>query len=206
MVKTDEEAMALLFGLGLRASLESTNLLTGQQSVALEFMHDASPVEIKKEGADFVIPTTETSGFAGLASSATEVLNKVNTIPFAQIGASLNGILASVNKATDGPELKEAVNNLAATLAVAHDLVKKADAGAGPAMKQLPEIAASLQKALVSVNKLAGSLNDGYGNDTKFQRDLDRLLVQTDDAVRTISAFVDLMSRHPEALIKGRSE
>jgi paraquat-inducible protein B len=204
--KTDEEAVAAMLDKGLRARLESANLLTGQQVVALDFVVDAPHAAVVMEGADFVIPTAEGGGFSGLAASATAVLSKVNTIPFAEIGTNLNGILGSVNKATEGPELRAAIENLAATLAAAHDLVEKIDGGASPAMKQLPQIAASLHTALGSVNKLALSVDDGYGDDTKFHRDLDRLLVQTDEAVRAINGLADLLSRHPEALIKGRPE
>ncbi len=70
--------------------------------VALDFVPDAPPAEVTKDGEDFVLPTTEGGGFAGLASSATDLLDKVNTIPFDQIGKNLNGILKSVNDAA-GP-------------------------------------------------------------------------------------------------------
>ena len=179
--KTDDEAVTAMLNLGLRANLESANLLTGQQTVALEIVHDATPAAISKDGEDFVIPSVESGGFAGLTSSATDVLNKINTIPFTNIGTSLDAILGSLNKATDGPQLKAAVNNLATALATA-------------------------QKTLVTFDKLAVSVDSGYGNDTKFYRDLDRLLVQTNEAVNSIRAVTDMMSRHPEALIKGRSQ
>jgi paraquat-inducible protein B len=48
-------------------------------------------------------------------------------------------------------------------------------------------------------------LDSGYGDNTQFNRDLDRLLVQLNDAVRSIRALADLLQRHPEALLKGRS-
>jgi paraquat-inducible protein B len=50
------------------------------------------------------------------------------------------------------------------------------------------------------------SLDNGYGDNTKFNRDLERLLLQLTDAVRSIHALTDLLGRHPEALIKGRPE
>ena len=39
----------------------------------------------------------------------------------------------------------------------------------------------------------------------KLKRDIDRLLPQITDAARSIRALADLLSRHPEALIKGRT-
>ena len=59
---------------------------------------------------------------------------------------------------------------------------------------------------LTNANKLVLSLDNGYGDNTKFNRDIDRLLAQANDALRSIRALADLLARHPEALIKGRPE
>jgi len=198
--KTDQESVEAVLSKGLRASLASASLITGQQVVALDFVPDAPQATVTMEGEDFVLPTTEGGGFAGLASSATDLLDKVNKMPFEQIGANLNGILKSVNDATQGPQLKKAVADLSAMLASAQGMVQRLDT------KQLPEISAGLQKTLASANKLVLSLDTGYGDNTKFNRDLDRLMVQANDAVRSIRALADLLARHPEALLKGRPE
>src|SRR6266436_2002376 len=198
--KNDQESVEAVLSKGLRASLASASLITGQQVVALDFVSDAPPAAVTMEGEDFVLPTTEGGGFAGLASSATDLLDKVNKMPFEQIGANLNGILRSVNDATQGPQLKKAVSDLGAMLASAQGMIQRLDT------KQLPEISAGLKKTVASANKLVLSLDTGSGDNTKFNRDLDRLMVQANDAVRSIRALSDLLARHPEALLKGRSE
>ncbi len=198
--KTDQESVEAVLSKGLRASLQSASLITGQQVIALDLVPDAPPAAVTMEGEDFVLPTTEGGGFAGLASSATDLLDKVNKMPFEQIGANLNGILKSVNDAAQGPQLKKALSDLSAMLASAQGMIQRLDT------KQLPEISAGLQKTLASANKLVLSLDTGYGDNTKFNRDLDRLMVQASDAVRSIRALTDLLARHPEALLKGRPE
>jgi paraquat-inducible protein B len=195
---TDAEGMAALLKRGLRASLQSASLITGQQNVALEFVPDAPPAEVSMDGPDYVVPSTEGGGFAGLSASATELLNKVNTMPFEKIGKNLDGILASFNDATKGPELKKTLTDLSGMIASAQGMIQRLDA------RQLPELSASLQKTLTSANKLVLSLDSGYGDNTKFNRDLDRLMVQANEAVSSIRALADLLARHPEALIKGR--
>ena len=196
--KTDEEAAEGVIKKGLRASLQSASLITGQQVVALEFVKDAPPEPVTKDGEDFVLPTTEGGGFAGLASSANVLLGKVNSIPFDQIGQSLNGILKSVNDMTQGPQLKKALTDLSAMIGSAQGMVQRLDT------KQLPQLTADLEKTLTSANKLVLSLDSGYGDNTKFSRDLERLMAQTTDAVRSMRALADLLARHPEALVKGR--
>jgi paraquat-inducible protein B len=195
---TDEESVQAFLKQGLRASLQSANLITGQQNIALDFIADAPPAEFKMDGPDFVVPATEGGGFTGLTASATELLNKVNTMPFDQIGKNLDGILKSVNDAAQGPQLKKALTDLAAMIASAQTMIRNLDT------KQLPELVSGLQKTLTNANKLVLSLDSGYGDNTKFNRDMDRLLAQANDALRSIRALSDLLARHPEALIKGR--
>jgi len=201
---TDAESMDALLKKGLRASLQSGNLITGQQNVALEIDTDAPPTEVTMDGPDYVVPATEGGGFAGLTASATELLNKVNTMPFDKIGKDLEGILKSVNDVAQGPQMKKALTELSAMIASAQNMVQSLNSGLSPAAKQLPEVTAGLQKTLANANKLVLSLDSGYGDNTKFNRDLERLLVQANDSLRSISALSDLLARHPEALIKGR--
>jgi paraquat-inducible protein B len=198
--KTEREAVEAVLQKGLRASLQSASLITGQQQVTLEFDPNAPPVEVSIDGSDYVIPSTEGGGFAGLTASATELLNKVNTMPFDQIGKSLEGILKSTNDMVAGPQMKKALTDLTAMIASAQGMIQRLDT------KQLPQLSADLEKTLTSANKLVLSLDNGYGDNTKFNRDLDRLMVQANDAVRSLRSLSDLLARHPEALIKGRPE
>ena len=202
--KTDAEAVDAMLKKGLRASLQSSNLITGQQQVALDFDTDAPPAEVSMNGPDYVIPATEGAGFAGLTASATELLNKVNTMPFEQIGKSLEGILKSTDDMVRGPQMKKALTELTAMIASAQSMVQNLNSSVTPASKQLPELVTGLQKTLTNANKLLLSLDSGYGDNTKFNRDLERLLVQANESLRSISALADLLARHPEALVQGR--
>ena len=85
------------------------------------------------------------------------------------------------------------------------DIAAKLDKDATPALKRLPDIAVQLQDAVTKANKLIGSVDKGYGDTSKFNRELDRLLPQLTDAARSIRSLADLLTRHPEALIKGRT-
>ena len=94
--------------------------------------------------------------------------------------------------------MKKTLTDLAGMIASAQGMVQRLDT------KQLPELASGLEKTLTSANKLVLSLDNGYGDNTKFSRDLERLLVHTNEAVRSLRSLTDLLARHPEALIKGR--
>jgi paraquat-inducible protein B len=202
--KTDREAVEAVLKKGLRAALQSASLITGQQQVALEFDPNAPPAPLEMNDGHFILPTTESAGFASLAASATDLLNKVNTIQFDKLGQNLNQLLQSTNNLVSAPQLHESLAKLSATLSMAETFTRNLNSGTTPALKQLPDMSTQLKKTLDNTNKLLVSLDAGYGDNTKFSRDLDRLLIQTTDALTSLRALSDLLARHPEALIKGR--
>jgi paraquat-inducible protein B len=205
LFKDDTVGVEFMVSRGLRATLQSANLITGQLLVALEFVPDAPPATVSEEDGAFVMPTLGAGGFSGLADSATELLRKVNTIPFDSLGRSLTATATGLDNLVNGPELKQALMTLNATLSGVQATVQHLDSGISPAVKRLPEMAASLETATTSANRLLLSLQSGYGDNTQFSRDLNRLLSQLNDATRSIRSLADLLARHPEALIKGRT-
>ena len=76
----------------------------------------------------------------------------------------------------------------------------------GPTLKRLPEIAGSLQATLKQSNQLMQSAQTGYGDNSQLHRELDRLMLQLGDAVRSIGSLADLLAKHPEALVRGRTD
>jgi len=53
-------------------------------------------------------------------------------------------------------------------------------------------------------NRLIGSADAGYGQNSQFNRDLQRLLDQASDTARSVRILADYLDQHPEALIRGR--
>ncbi|HEY2870992.1 MAG TPA: MlaD family protein [Reyranella sp.] len=190
---------------GFRATLDTSSLLTGTKVVAIKQIPDAPPAAIGIDGDEFVIPSSESGGLDSITASAAQLLTKINRIDFAAIGAGLAGTAKGLDGIVNGPQLKNTLASLEGTLADARDFARKLDAGAGPAMGKLPDIANQLDSAITQINRLATSLNSGYGGDSRFNRELDRLMPQLNEAVRSFRALADLLSRHPEALIQGRS-
>ena len=204
--KLDPEQLAdEMIRRGMRATLQSASLITGQKVVALERVEDAPPARLEKLGSAFIVPAVETAGFDSLAKSAGDLLSKLNGIDYQKIGRSLAAAAVGLDNTINGEQLKRTLAALEATMVDVRDIAKRLDVEGTPALKRLPAIAQQLQDSLTQANRLFGSLNAGYGDDSRFRRDLDRLLPQLTDAARSIRALADLLSRHPEALIKGRT-
>ena len=145
-------------------------------------------------------------GLAGLQASAGELLRNVNAIPFASIGQSVATITRNFSTLSNGPQLQQTLNAVAGTMTSAESAIKKLETEMGPTLKQLPAVATQLQASLKQMDGLMHSVNTGYGDNTQFHRDLDRLMAQLNDAVRSFQALADLLTRHPEALVRGRTD
>ena len=92
------------------------------------------------------------------------------------------------------------------TLTDADTLVRHLNTATGPLEQKLPEIIAELDSTSKRLNTLVGSLQAGYGGSSRFNQDASRLLVQLTDTARSFRVLADLLTRHPEALIRGRTD
>jgi len=189
---------------GLRATLQTPNLLLGQKIVALVFEPDAPPAEMTQEGNTFVVPADENGGFDSLIAGASELMSKINRIDFDGIGASLARTFKGLDNTVNGPEMKNTLASLNSAMADVKNIAHQLDTDAGPALKRLPAISAELEDSLAKINKLVSSLNTGYGGDSRFNRETERMIQQISDAARSLRSLTDLLSRNPEALITGR--
>jgi paraquat-inducible protein B len=190
---------------GLRIKLESSNILTGSKQLAMDVFPDAPAAELTKENDSYVIPVLDGGG-EDVMTAASNLVSRLNSLPFESIGQNLNQMLAGANKLANDKQLPEAIASLQATLASAQTLVNNLNHGVTPVTKRLPAIAAGLQDAVDRTNKLLASVNDGYGGDSRFSRDVTRLMSQLSEAASSLRVLADLLTRHPEALIRGRTD
>jgi paraquat-inducible protein B len=198
-----EQVTASLVRQGMRAVLESSNFLTGQKDIALSYIPGAPPAELGHEGNALLLPS-ESGGLDNITASISDIVTKLDKIPFDQIGRDLAGTMRSVNQTVSGPDLRDAVHNLNTTLADIGQLARHANAGLTPALARLPKLSADLQQAAERANMLLG--DGGYGVNSDMQHNISRLLDQVNDAVRSIRLLADFLDRHPEALIRGRTK
>lgn len=197
--------MAELVRRGLRVKLESANILTGQKQLAIDLYRDTGAGQLSKDGDAYVVPVLGGSA-DDPATAATNLVNRLNDIPFESIGRNLDQTLAGVNALVNDKQLSQSLAELHATLAGAQALVTNLNRGLAPITQRMPAIAAGLENSIKRTDKLIGSLESGYGGDSRFSRDAGHLMSQLSDAARSIRVLTDLLSRHPEALIRGRTD
>lgn len=174
---------------GLRAQLSSANLLTGQLLVSLEFTPNATPAALAMDGNTIVLPSTN-GGLGSILASASDLAQKFDRLPLDELTANLNATLRSANGALSGVE----------------QLARTTNQGVAPAMRRLPEITAELQGTLTGANRFLAQADRSYGGDSHLAHELDRAMTELADTARSIRQLADFLDRHPEALIRGRTE
>lgn len=190
---------------GLRIKIESGNILTGSKQLAMDVFPSAPPDDLRKQNGDYVIPVLGGSG-DDVVSAATNLLSRLNGLPFEAIGQNLNQLLAGASTLVNDKQIPATLTSLHETLVSTQALVNSLNKGVTPAAQRLPAIAAGLEAAVDRTNKLVASLDTGYGGDSRFSRDVTRLMSQLSDAALSLRVLADLLTRHPEALIRGRTD
>ncbi|MCQ8241880.1 MlaD family protein [Acetobacteraceae bacterium KSS12] len=186
---------------GLRAETDSSNLLTGSSIISLAFVPKAPPVEVVTEDNALVLPS-QSGGLSGIMESLSTVSAKLAAMPLDQIGDNVNSLLAHADGTLNGPDVKQSLRELNATLRNAQSLTARADQGLAPLMQRLPQITQQLQQAVTHADSVLSS----YGGSSDFHRNLEQTLHQLNDTVRSLRLFVDFLNRHPSALLFGRGK
>lgn len=190
---------------GLRVKLDSASLLTGQKQLAMDIYPGTPPAALHKQGDSYIIPVLP-GGSEDIMTAAGALMAKLDAIPFQQIGDNLSKTLAGLNGLVNGPDLQQSIASLHTTLAGANTLVQRLNSSTGTLPQKLPEIITELDAASKRLNALVASVQSGYGGNSDFSRDANRLLAQLTDTARSFRVLADLLTRHPEALIRGRTD
>lgn len=132
---------------GLRAQLRTGNLLTGQLYIALDIFPDAPPVsDFKVEGDPVRIPTVA-SNLDQLQQQLTSVVDKIDKIPFDQIGSELPLLLDSTSRLLVrldkelAPEVRLTLRQIRQSMALAGNLLRQDAPLPGSAERALQELA-----------------------------------------------------------------
>jgi paraquat-inducible protein B len=190
---------------GLRVQLQSSNFLTGAKDLNLDVFKNAGAADLGRDGNNFVLPVLG-NGSDDIGTAATNLVNRLNDIPFAQIGQNASTMLAGASALLNDKRLSESVASLQTTLTSAQQLVANLNHGLTPLTQRMPAVANQLEDVVKHLDTLSGSIESGYGGDSRFNRDMSRMMNQLSDAARSIRVLADLLARHPEALFRGRTD
>ncbi len=154
-----EERWKNMVARGLRAQLQTGNLLTGQLLVSLDFHPDAPPAEIDWSGSVPKLPTVP-SPIEELKASLTKFVGRLSSMPLDQIGTNLNQTLKQLS-ALSGTLNDDMMPSLVATLEQAETALASADSLIAPdaqASTELRRLLFELADAAQAIRRLAEQL------------------------------------------------
>jgi paraquat-inducible protein B len=70
---------------------------------------------------------------------------------------------------------------------------------------QINKTLTALTNTLTTVNATLGGLDQSYGADSDFQRNLEQLMAQANSTLRSVDELTSYLDRQPSALLRGRS-
>ena len=188
---------------GLRAKVQSGNLLTGQLYVALDFVPKAAKATVDENAAALTIPSLPGGGFNDLQPQLAEILAKLNRVRFDEIGSSVERTLKSANAATDTLQdtLKSAgaaSRSLQETLTSANKTIRELTPEAQRALADVRQTLQHAQAALASLERNVAQ------TDAPLQRNANQALLELQRAAQALRQLGDYLQRHPESLLRGK--
>jgi len=172
---------------GLRGQLKTGSYLTGELYVAFEYFPDAPKPKLDWSRDPLELPVVA-GGFANIEAKLSSILTKVDNMPLNAIGTEVKDALASLNQ----------------TLKEADKLVRNVDAQLVPeGTKTLEEMRRAMSSADRVLKNTDATL---FGKDSPAPQDLRDTLQEVTRAARSVRILVDYLERHPEMLIRGKTE
>ncbi|MDN6321799.1 MAG: intermembrane transport protein PqiB [Halomonas sp.] len=162
-----------MFGLGLRASLKSSSLLTGALFVDLNFQRDLADEYAAERFSDRAVFPTVPGGFAQIQAQVTDLLDKLNALEVEPLLTGLDRNLqasesmlnevrevsTSLNQLLNDPETQAVGGNLNATLEELRSTLQGLSPSS-PAYQELTTAIERLDRLMRDLQPLTCTLND----------------------------------------------
>ena len=181
LAEQNKLSMERLVQTGMRARLQTGNLLTCQLYVDLDVFPEAAPAQIRYAGKYPQLPTVP-SPLSGITTSLNRLLDKLEKVPLDQLAKNLDDTLLAANLLMQTLDRE--------TVGFAGEL-RKSNEDARQMLRSATSSLQALQKVTTSEGEVGGSIL--------------KTLEELRAAARSIRVMTDYLERHPEALIKGKA-
>src|SRR3954454_6660477 len=169
--------MRTLVAQGLRAQLESGNLLTGELVVDLAFHPEAPPAELRTDTGSYPEIPSVPADLEAITRSVGQVLDKLAALPIDRLVAGLDQTVQGVNGLTTQiPALTDSLR-------------RTADAAT---------------TTLTTANGTLRSVDAMTGSSSQLRLGAQGLIAELTGTARSFRALADYLERHPESLLRGK--
>jgi paraquat-inducible protein B len=190
---------------GLRASLQTGNLLTGQLFVGLSMQPDTPIYLIQEETPYPQLPTIRAADFGSIAQSVERFLKKLDRVDLDKLSLELIKTLEGTSKIFNGPEVQGTLEELQLSLQVFRRTLQKIDnsnlqktiISGRVLMEKITETMETFDETLSQANRVLKP-------NSPLQYNIIKLTGELEETARSIRSLVDTLERHPQALIFGK--
>lgn len=188
---------------GLRARLETGNLITGQLFIELD-MHPGAPLNLV--GADLPFPELPTipADLTQMTQSVKTILNKLEGLDIQRIETELVSVLEGADHiasqaggALDRADIETAVADFSASLALLRRMIARVD-------RQVEPVTRGLEETLASGRRTLESIQSSLDPNAPLHYHLIELTGEFTEMARSIRTLVDYLERNPNSVIFGK--
>ena len=210
-IRTKQGQQDYVLDVGLRAQLVSQSFVTGQKAVAFDFYPKTS-TEIKLHETEMPyaeIPTVE--------SPLDKFSQKLESLPIDSIANDLQQSLKTINEVMRDPAIRMGIADGAAAMKDLRSLVALWAEKSQSIATNIDGLSSDLRVKIKSadIEGMSDDFESVARRAEKIMSDLDRLTVagapleeslrEFAGAARELRGLLEYLSRHPEALVQGRS-
>ena len=170
---------------GLRAQIQTANLLTGQKEISLALAPGAAPATLTMENGVMVMPSVP-SETEQLTEKAQAFLDKLAKAPVAQLVADLRSAVQDAGRLLANPSLHKGID------------------GVAPLLESLNRTTEAAKATLDGATATMQAANNAIGADSALRYDLARMLKELTSTARSLRSLTDFLETNPNALILGR--
>ena len=188
---------------GLRARLQTGNLLTGQLFVELD-MHPLTPINLVNAAAPYPELPTIPASLKEIERSVKSFLAKLEKLDLETISNEMIGTLQSADALIGSKEVSATLTDLRASVGALRAILGKVDQRVEPLTDNVNEAVLAGRDALNKLQVTLGLMNDVLKSDSPLQYRAIEMAEELTETARSVRTFVDLLERNPDAMLFGK--
>ncbi len=206
------EALKIMVSKGLRAQLQTGNIITGSLFVAIDMFESADPafIVVHDDIIDIIELPTIPAAMDEITSNVRALLANLAKIPVEDISSALLDTINSFNETSKSFKTTgDGINKI-----IYSDSLKESIASLNQSMEHIQRLTSKLEQklptAIDSISKQTtatlGEIEKLAASDSPIIFELKQALTQFAKTAQSIKKLTDYLERHPESLIQGKGK
>ena len=203
MKKAPRDAFQSLVKRGLRARLQTGNLLTGQLFIDLD-MQPKAPIRLVGAGRTEPELPTVMGNLEQMTTQMKSIVDKLDKVDIVAIGSELQSTLKGTAAIANSPNLDKTIADLAASLSSLRGILRKVDDRAEPITANLEQALAAARDALEKSKATMAAVEGVLSPESPMHDNAARLAQELSSTAKSLRSLVEMLERSPQSLLFGR--